>query len=191
MEGIMGFQRGIIICAISTCILLLASCSDTSPVDYGEEFQSADNIESFAKQSEMKFEDGDAALLKAVKQATSRYHSTTQANRAGYEDSGHCVYSDDGGMGYHWVNQDLVDPVFDPMMPEAVLYEKDKNGNMKLIAVEYIVIDVGQPHPHFGDFPLDVGGTPVPVPHYSLHVWLYKDNPEGIFTPYNPTVSCS
>ena len=186
----MGFQRGIIICTISTFIFLLASCSDTTVVDHGEEIQSATEMGLLSQQSDMKFEEGDAALLKAVKQATSRFHSTTQANRAGYLDSEHCVYSDDGGMGYHWVNQELVDPVFDPLMPEALLYEKDKNGNMKLIAVEYIVIDVGQPHPYFGDHPFDVGGTPVPVPHYSLHVWLYKDNPDGIFTPYNPTVSC-
>ena len=56
--------------------------------------------------------------------------------------------------------------------------------------VEYIVIDVGQPAPTFGGQPFDVGGTPVPVPHWSLHVWLHKDNPAGLFKPFNPTVSC-
>ena len=24
---------------------------------------------------------------------------------------------------------------------------------------------------------------------FSLHVWLYKDNPSGLFAPFNPTVS--
>ena len=63
-----------------------------------------------------------------------------------------------------------MDPFFDPLKPEALLYERDQNGKFKLVGVEYIVIDVGQPHPYFGDHPFDVGGTPVPVDHYSLHV---------------------
>ena len=25
---------------------------------------------------------------------------------------------------------------------------------------------------------------------FSLHLWLYQDNPAGLFTPFNPTVSC-
>ena len=27
-------------------------------------------------------------------------------------------------------------------------------------------------------------------PHYDRHVWLYRDNPNGIFAPFNPAVSC-
>jgi hypothetical protein len=56
--------------------------------------------------------------------------------------------------------------------------------------VEYIVINVGQPAPTFGGQAFDVGGTPVPVPHWSLHVWLWKDNPSGQFAAFNPDVSC-
>jgi hypothetical protein len=26
--------------------------------------------------------------------------------------------------------------------------------------------------------------------HYDLHVWLYADNPSGMFTPYNPALEC-
>lgn len=130
------------------------------------------------------------ALLQQVKAATARYHSPVQATRAGYEEASHCVVSPAGGMGFHWVNQALVDPVFDPLKPEAVLYEPGRNGQLELVAVEYIVIDVGQPAPTFDGHPFDVGGTPVPVPHWSLHVWLHKDNPNGVFTPFNPDVSC-
>jgi hypothetical protein len=130
------------------------------------------------------------ALLQDVKAATARYHSTVQASRAGYAEASHCVASPAGGMGFHWVNQGLVDPVFDPLKPEAVLYEPGGNGQLELVAVEYIVIDVGQPAPTFDGHPFDVGGTPVPVPHWSLHVWLHKDNPNGVFTPFNPDVSC-
>lgn len=137
-----------------------------------------------------------ADLLQAVKAKTARYNSTTQARRAGYEADEHCVaHPQLGGMGYHWVNGSLIDPVFDPLQPEAVLYEDGRGGNLRLIAVEYIVIDVGQPHPHFGDQPLDVGGVPPleaqGIPHYSLHVWAHKDNPAGAFAPFNPDVSCN
>jgi hypothetical protein len=93
-------------------------------------------------------------------------------------------------MGHHWVNQTLVDPVFRPGKPEALLYARDQNGRLQLVAVEYIVLDVGQPAPTFAGQAFDVGGTPVPVPHWSLHVWLYQTNPAGLFTPFNPTVDC-
>jgi hypothetical protein len=130
-------------------------------------------------------------LLKSVRNATARFHSTTQAINAGYEPSDHCVSAPNlGGMGYHWVNPTLVDPVFDPLKPEALLYARGPGGNLRLIAVEYIVIDVGQPRPMFGDQPFDSNGTPIPAPHWSLHVWLYEHNPSGIFAPFNPNVSC-
>jgi hypothetical protein len=130
-------------------------------------------------------------LLQAVRSATSRFHSTTQAIKAGYEPDDHCVSVPGlGGMGYHWVNPLLVDPVFDPLKPEAVLYATGPGGNLRIVALEYIVIDLGQAAPMFGDQPFDVGGTPVPVAHWSLHVWLYEDNPSGMFTPFNPNISC-
>lgn len=27
--------------------------------------------------------------------------------------------------------------------------------------------------------------------HYDLHVWLWKQNPAGLFNPTNPSVKCS
>ena len=28
-------------------------------------------------------------------------------------------------------------------------------------------------------------------PHYELHVWLYEDNPAGLFAQFNPRVDCA
>ena len=28
-------------------------------------------------------------------------------------------------------------------------------------------------------------------PHYELHVWLYRDNPAGMFMPFNTRASCA
>ncbi len=137
------------------------------------------------------------ALIKSVRQATARFHSTTQATKAGYVGDANCVrHPSLGAMGYHWVNRSLIDPVFDPKSPEVVLYEPGPNGKRTLVALEYIVIDVGQARPSFGGQLFDVGGvppltTPTYTPHWSLHVWLYRDNPSGMFTKFNPAVSCT
>lgn len=130
-------------------------------------------------------------LLKSVRAATAKFHSTNQAINAGYQPDNQCVSVPGlGGMGYHWVNPSLVDPSFDPLTPEVVLYATGPGGNLKLVALEYIVINIGQPAPMFGDQPFNVGGTPVPVPHWSLHVWLYEPNPSGMFIPFNPNITC-
>ena len=170
-------------------VLLVASCqkdvqSETENVLSKTELSQPTSAEL----SKMKKTD----LLKAVRQATSRFHSTTQAKKHHYTPGVECVSAPGlGGMGYHWVNGGLVDATFDPLKPEAILYAKGPGGNLRLIAVEYIVLDMGQPRPSFGSQLFDIGGTPLPLPHYSLHVWLYEPNPAGIFTPFNPNVSCN
>ncbi len=169
-------------------LVLATSCKKEIRNENAEE-----NLESeLATQANVSAAAGaQSQLLLSVRRATARFHSTAQAIAAGYEPDEHCVSAPGlGGMGFHWVNPSLVDPVFDPLKPEAILYAPGPGGNLRLIAVEYIVINVGQPRPMFGDHPFDVGGTPVPVPHWSLHVWVHENNPSGIFAPFNPNVSC-
>lgn len=135
------------------------------------------------------------ALLSAVAQATQQFQSTAAATDAGYVEDAHCVVHPDlGAMGVHWVNQPLIDPVFDALEPEALLYEPQADGSNRLVGVEYIVINNGQDRPSFAGHPFDVGGVPpleaAEVPHWSLHVWVFEDNPNGLFTPFNPDVTC-
>lgn len=171
--------------SLSLAILAAAGCGDaptTSRDDLGAAVL-AKSVDANSSQDE---------LLAGVRRISARFHSTKQATKHGYVNTVDCVEVPGlGGMGVHWLNQSLVDPVFDPLNPETVLFAPGPNGIPKLVAVEYIVIDVGQPAPSFGGQPFDVGGAPVPVPHWTLHVWLWKDNPSGIFAPFNPTVSCS
>lgn len=189
VKNIAVFSR---LCMIAVLVIFLTGCDDNQTTSSVADINTNGEIQALNSSVGKMFEEADKDLVKLVRKSTARYNSTAQAIRAGYEVDEHCVEDPDlGGMGYHWVNEGLVDPVFDPANPEALLYETDKNGNLKLTGVEYIVIDVGQDHPHFGDHPFDVGGTPVPVDHYSLHVWLYKENPAGIFVPFNPNVSCN
>lgn len=132
----------------------------------------------------------ESPLLKAVRQATSRFNSTNQAIQAGYQPTTHCVSSPAGGMGYHWANPSLIDPVYNPLEPEVLLYATGPGGNLKLVAIEYVVIDVGQPRPMFDGHPFDIMGAPIAAPHWTLHVWLHEHNPAGMFTKFNPNITC-
>jgi hypothetical protein len=165
--------------------LLIGSCT----ADYESDSLVAESIENEAALK--KAQASQNQLLAQVRRATAKYHRIEVADDAGYKLDPHCVYVEGlGGMGHHAPNFPLVDEIFNPLEPEALLFEPGDDGTYHLVGVEYIVIDVGQDHPHFGNQPFDVGGTPVPVPHYSLHVWIWKDNPAGMYTPYNPDVSC-
>ena len=169
--------------AVSCIALAVIGCGEASPTTPAE--PRAPALEKVVDASSSQSE-----LLDAVRRISARFHSEVQATKHGYVSTVDCVSSPAGGMGVHWLNESLVDPVFDPLHPETVLFASGSNGIPKLVAVEYVVIDVGQPAPTFGGQAFDVGGTPVPVPHWSLHVWLWKDNPSGLFTAFNPGVSC-
>jgi hypothetical protein len=174
------FLRALVVPALAA--LTACATESSAPLDHSTMHMSAATSASTAANA------GAAGLAKSVHAATARFHSQVQATKNGYAIASPCVAVPGlGGMGFHWVNNQLVDPVFDAMNPEAVLY--DTQG--KLVAVEYIVIDVGQPRPSFDGQLFDIGGTPVPVPHYSLHAWVHMDNPNGMFTPFNPALSCS
>jgi hypothetical protein len=107
-----------------------------------------------------------------------------------------------GAMGIHYAKGSLVgDGAVDPLTPEAVIYEPRSHGRLRLVAVEYVVLkadwdanpDNTSPPSLFGH---EFNFTPSPnrfglPPFYSLHVWLYKHNPSGTFSMWNPTVSCA
>ena len=176
--------------ATALTVLNFTACDDAPSAVSHESLHDASQVRAVAARSS-SLSPSTAELVRKLHAASARYHSTQQATAAGYEVSSPCVAEPGlGGMGFHWVNGGLVDPAFDPMQPEALVYAPNAEGKLKLVALEYVVIDVGQPAPTFGDQPFDVGGLPIPAPHWSLHVWLHKDNPSGIFAPFNPTVTC-
>lgn len=138
--------------------------------------------------------------LKAVKAATARFNSVDQAVAAGYAPASGCEASPLGTMGIHYVKGSLVgDPTVDPTKPEVLLYLPDQDGALKLVGVEYMVVDVDQNLATDGDRP-SVFGEPFngPMPghsptmpiHYDLHVWLYADNPDGVFATWNRAIHC-
>ncbi|WP_143961808.1 hypothetical protein [Litoribacter populi] len=139
-------------------------------------------------------------LLASVRKATAKYQRMEVAIADGYAPASPCVVdfiNNTGAMGVHLVNFDLVDGELDPNKPEALVYEPLPGGKYKLVALEYIVVaDLLEDRniaPKFGQVPMDnhLQGAPLDFPHYQLHVWVWKNNPSGMYTPYNPKVSCA
>jgi len=85
-----------------------------------------------------------------------------------------------GAMGFHAINESLVDGTLDPLEPEAVLLDADDN----VIAVEY----VADPNSGLSVLGQDLVFVP-PIGQDALHVW-FLDNPNGQFADFNPNVSC-
>jgi hypothetical protein len=141
-----------------------------------------------------------SGLVREVLESTRRFRDEALAAAEGYGPFLGCVSGpEEGAMGVHYVNGDLVeDGLLDANRPEILVYEPQKNGRMRLVAVEYIVIaaawDAANPTPpalsgqvfHYSGSPNRYGLPPF----YALHVWAWKDNPHGMFVDWNPKVSC-
>ncbi|MFF5975661.1 hypothetical protein ACFY7C_29540 [Streptomyces sp. NPDC012769] len=130
--------------------------------------------------------------LRLTYDATVRYRSEQAAIADGYQRTDECVEDPQlGGMGYHYVKPAHIGST-DPTRPAAILYEEDhKTGKRELVAVEWVVPNTGQSWPVLFGQPFDGPFDFEPVgPHYSLHAWIFKKNPSGVFSPYNPRVHC-
>ena len=138
-------------------------------------------------------------LVETVRQSTRSFRNVDAAEAAGYGLFHGCVSGpQEGAMGIHYVNGDLVgDGEIDASHPEALIYEI-RNGRLQLVGVEYVVIAEAWDANH--EMPPTLMGQVfhyVGAPNryripafYELHVWAWKPNPSGMFTDWNPNVSC-
>ncbi|MFF5449440.1 hypothetical protein [Streptomyces sp. NPDC012888] len=133
--------------------------------------------------------------------ATAPYLLHANAVKAGYVPDKYCVYdrtAGTGALGYPHFNHKL-DGSTDPAKPTALFYEDDKRGGKRLVGVQWVVFDRDQDPTTTDDRP-SLFGTPFKGPlkgnfpgqplHYALHLWLWKKNPKGEFTTFNPAVTC-
>ena len=135
--------------------------------------------------------------LQRVKAAMEKYQDPVVAVRDGYFSTLGCIAYAEGAMGVHFLNPALISPELDPMKPQILIYEPE-GDELRLVAVEWFVPLAtgirerpelfGQPFdgPMEGHHPL----LPTELHHYDLHVWLFKDNPAGLFNTTNPDVKC-
>ena len=147
--------------------------------------------------------DSDIAL---VRQVTTRFHDVDAAKAAGYElgyvngagnriITGCIAHPTAGVMGYHYFNKQLIDDlVVDEQQPEGLVYTSGPNGQLKLVAAEYIVPGVGSNPPGVSEPPTVLGMQMhilVPaVGFYIQHVWVWSHNPAGMFVDWNPALTC-
>jgi hypothetical protein len=107
-------------------------------------------------------------------------------------------------MGLHFLNGALLDEanntgVIDPTRPQIVLYEPTSNGGFKLTGADYVVFAAEWDAKHPNNPPQLLGqrfhlfespnrfGLPA---FYTLHVWAWKENPNGAFVNWHPSLSC-
>ena len=150
----------------------------------------------------------ESELVQAVRTATEKYKNvrSVEGPGDGYELKFGCVSGGDfGAMGMHFVNFKLVDGEVDVTQPEIVLFEPTPNGGIRITGADFVVpvaawdaahaVPPAQHAPppelmgqlfHLFDSPNRFGLDPF----YTLHVWAWKDNPNGTFGNWNPDVSC-
>lgn len=146
--------------------------------------------------------------LEAVRAALDKYRDPIVAVHDGYLSTLGCIEyptggSDGamrypaGGMGIHFLNTQLIGPKLDPTKPRVLIYEPE-GDRLRLVAAEWFVpVEAAGPErpeifgkelegPMEGHKPL----MPEGLHHYDLHVWLWKANPAGVFSPTNPALKC-
>jgi hypothetical protein len=104
-----------------------------------------------------------------------------------------------GGMGVHYANGTRVDDKIQLRHPEALVYRFTTNGHLRLAALEYLVTreawranhPTGRPTLFGHRFNFTPAGNRFGLPAYfSLHAWVWDDNPAGQFEMWNPDVHC-
>jgi len=145
--------------------------------------------------------------LARARTALDKYQDPVMAVHDGYLSSVACVeYSKGGegsmdytpgGMGVHFLNMQYIGTALDPAKPQVLIYVP-KGDKLELAAAEWFVpvsvAGAARPAifgkelqgPMEGHEPLQPKG----LHHYDLHVWLWKNNPAGTFSPTNPAVKC-
>ena len=141
-------------------------------------------------------------LIDRVRRATGRYRDISVAIAEGWVAGTPCVSGPNtGAMGVHFVLPARIgDGVLNADEPEALIYEPQRNGALRLVGVEFIVpVEAWETkNPTAGPPALDGHLTNlVDAPNryglpsfYELHVWAWEDNPQGSFADWNTEVSC-
>ena len=146
--------------------------------------------------------------LLSVRKLLDKYADPIAAVHDGFYSSVACITYPKGGgegsmryapgaMGVHFINMGNVGPKLDPAKPQVLIYEP-AGDKLRLVAAEWFMpaeIAGGKAPSIFGQ---ELGGPmqghkpvmPEGLHHYDLHVWLWKANPEGVFSPTNPAVKC-
>jgi len=147
---------------------------------------------------------GDAAtpLIDKVRSATARYIDINVAMAEGFVPATPCVSGPDtGAMGVHFVLPARISAgILNAEQPEALIYEPMSNGAMRLVGVEFIVLESVWASKNAGTVPALEGNllNYIAAPNryglpafYEIHVWAWEDNPQGSYADWNTHVTCA
>ena len=181
----------------------LAAALMVSAAATRSEAQGHDDHAAGALSQPQKSSSQENALVAAVRAATARFRNVTSVDGPGegYALAFGCVSGGDfGAMGLHYVNMGLVDGDVNPAQPENILFEPAPNGRIRITGVDFLVPVAAWEEKHPGEGPPELGGQLFHLfdkpnrfaldPFYTLHVWAWKENPNGTFVNWNPNVSC-
>jgi hypothetical protein len=153
-----------------------------------------------AQQFHSDHQQQNSKLVQDVRSATKQFVDVNNAGPAGYEPAFGCVSGPDhGAMGIHYVNGTLVQKnELNIEYPQALIYEPIGNKR-QLVGVEYIV-DAKTWLKNHDNQPPSLDGQDfqfVAAPNrfnlgdfFELHVWAWRENPQGAFVDWNNHVSC-
>jgi hypothetical protein len=136
-----------------------------------------------------------ASQIAQLRRLVARFHDFDAAVHAGWATQiTPCLEAPGlGAMGFHYGNLGYIQDggVVDLLQPELLLYEPEKSGKLRFVGVEYIVPFTD--HPTTAAPPTLLGQAFAQVPEFGvwgLHIYVGRENPSGIFAPWNPKVSC-
>ena len=133
--------------------------------------------------------------LASLRRVTAPFQEFDVASHAGWKTQITPCMTDPGGaggMGFHYGNTDLIDGTASVEKPQLLLYEPEKNGRLRLVAVEYIIPYTFVPRSATPPRLFNQDFQQVDAFQlWGLHAWVWRDNPSGIFAPWNPQVNCA
>ena len=151
--------------------------------------------------------------LAEAKAATAKYNDIDAAKADGYFQVTQFI----PGIGLHLANLRIPANTFDPAKPQILLYQPDASGDLRLVGVAYQFVHTNDTPPvgfaggsdvwHYHSNLCFVRGGSVTIAKddasckavgglafqaqtaWLLHAWIWKANPNGVFTEYNPRVT--
>lgn len=167
--------------------LIFTGCQKNALNVPGDELSSTENTklraEAFITNNDQNLSFQTKWELQQARAATAKYQKINNAIADGYTD----IAVDVENMGHHYMKVSLVDATFDIRQPEILVYNKDENGQQQLMAVEY-AIPLSNPKPEGFSGADDVWDGNTGFGLWLLHAWVWYENPDGVFKPFNPLV---
>ena len=163
--------------------LVLGACTDRAPLapeSAAARLAAADRPVAAAGSAELQ------RALAELRRASAKYHDVEAAKADGYTLLG----CEGEGVGVIYVNGPLIDATIDPSAPEALVYTQSPSGRLRLAGVELVVPTAASPVPNAPTFFGHAFQLEDELDVWGLHVWLWVDNPDGMFEELNPRVSC-